>query len=425
MAKINEQVVWKFADRLRTVVPFYGFSSSSIELIFMKYMSEYSDVDSPEEFKVLMLYKNMFINRKFDASLMKKVFEIVEHKFSIETNLLNAALEDIIKIFANKEEYIFAVISEFEMPNTTEEMIYLLEAIFSYGENKDVSKNGLSSTNTSLIKLVDQILDVKPDEIYMDSFAGFSKSSLRINANRYIGYEINPWVAAIANMIMILSEKKNFSISNQSYYLTETHLAANKVFSDGPLGVMLSLDEYRLLGEESRRCEYYTIKKTVDSLKPDGRAVVTCAGGVLFRSDFKKLREQLTFRNLKAVIALPALWRGVSVSMNLLVFENERKGNDIVMIDASTSDCINKIDKRNVTLTDEAITKIINSLNGKIIDEFSNIVPSEMILYGDQEQSWVPAYYIKKKMRIDFRKSKEIKEELNKAYDELNKLLRK
>lgn len=425
MADIKDEFIWNFADRLRTVVPFYGFSSSAIELIFMKYMTEFTDVTSPEEFKALMNYKNMFISRKFENELVYQVFNIVEHRFDIEPNLLNIVLEDLTKIFSEKGEYVFAVLNEFEMPKSNDEMICLLEAILSYGDNKDVSRTESSSTNTSLVNLVDKILDVKEDETYMDSFAGFSKSSLRINAKNYIGYEINPAVAAITNMIMILSGKKNFSIKNQSYYLSDSHLVADKVFSDGPIGAMLSPDEYHLLGSQNKKSEYYNVIKAVDSLKSNGKAVVTCSGGVLFRNDFRKLREQLTFRNLTAVIALPPLWRGISVPTNLLIFENERKGNGVIMIDASSSYNFNKKDKRTVVLTEETIDKIINSLNGKIIDGFSNIVPSEMILCGNDEQSWVPAQYIKKVLDVDFRPSKEVKAELEQTYEELFNFLKK
>ena len=425
MDEIKEKVIWDFADRLRSVIPFYGFSSNAIELIFMKYMSEYSEVTLPSDFKTLMAYKNMFINRKFDVEVVATVFKMVELKYEIEPNLLNVALEDLTKIFTEKEDYVFAVLNEFEMPKDSENMVTLLEYILSYGENKDVSRTEASSSNSSLLKLVNSILDVKTYETYMDSFAGFSKSSLRINANNYIGYEINPKVAAIANMIMILSGKKKFSISNQSYYLTDSHSVADKVFSDGPLNIILSIDEYYRLGQESKKGDYYTVKKAVDSLKPNGRAVVTCIGSVLFRSDFKKLREQLTFRNLVAVIALPNLWRGTAVNTNLLVFENERKGNNIMMIDASSSEYFEKIDKRTIVLKDETIVKILNSLNGEIIDGFSNAVSSEEILKVNQNQSWVPAHYIKKTIDVDYRSSKEIKAELNQAYEDLYKLLKK
>ena len=421
----NEQMVWNFANRLRAVVPFYGFSSNAVQLVFMKYMSEFEDVYSPEQFKALMNYKNMFISRTFDPSAVSNVFRIAEEIYGIENGLLVRTVEDLYKIFAEKQEYLFEVLNEFELPKNQEELINLLEVVLEYGENKDVSRNGVSSTNTSLLKLVSGILDVKQNETYMDCFAGFCKSSFRIEAANYLGYEINSEVASIANMLMILSGKKRFEIKNQNYYLSECHSVADKIFSDGPIGLTLSPDEYHILGGESKKGEYYSLKHAVNSLKPNGIAAVTCAGGVLFRSDFRKLRESLTFRNLKAVIALPALWNFTSVATNLLIFENERKGNDVMMIDATSSDLITKIDKRTVALTNEAIDKILSAVNGEIIDGFSVSVPTEMILCGNQDQSWLPTQYIKKRIAVDFRPASEIKDELTATYNELFKLLNK
>ena len=416
MAEIKEQIVWKFADKLRPVIPFYGFSSSAIELIFIKYLS---NISFQEE------YKNMFLSKKLDINLINKTLKSVENTFIIDSNLLNIVLEDLIKIFTDKEEYIFTVLNDFEIPNNSFEMTKLIELIISYGENKDVSKTELSSTNTSLIELVNKILDVKENETYMDSFAGFSISSLKINAKRYLGYEINSKVAAIANIIMILTGKDNFSIRNQSYYLVDSHCIADKVFSDGPITGTLSIDEYHLLGKQSKKVEYYNVKKSVESIKPNGKAVVTCTAGVLFRNDLKKLREQLTLKNLSAAIALPPLWKGTTIPTNLLVFKNERQGDNIVMIDASANDYIYKIDKRIIMLTGETIEKIIDSLNGNTIEGFSSIVSSKTILNESQDCSWAPTQYIKKKNNVCFRPSKEIKEELDKAYDDLSKLLKK
>ena len=94
------------------------------------------------------------------------------------------------------------------------------------------------------------------------------------------------------------------------------------------------------------------------------------------------------------------------------------------MIDASSSDCINKVDKRINELTDESISKIIKSLNGEIIDDFSNHISFEAVL-NNPEISWVPVHYIRKKIDIDCRPSKEIKIELKKAYEDLYHLLEK
>lgn len=421
----NEQMVWNFANRLRAVIPFYGFSSHAIELIFMKYMSQFGDVYLPEQFKTLMAYKDMFIAKTFEPGLVADTFRIAEEVYGIENSLLVRTVDDLYKLFGDKPDYIFEVLNEFELPKTNEERIELLEVILEYSENKDVSRNGVASTNTSLIKLVSEILDVKQDETYMDCFAGFSKSSFRINAANYLGYEINSEVAAVSNMLMILTGKKRFEVKNQNYYLSESHSVADKVFSDGPLGITLTPDEYHMLGGESKKGDYYSLKNAVDSLKPNGIAAVTCASGVLIKIDFCKLRELLTFRNLKAVIALPALWNFTSIPTNLVIFEKERKSNDVIMIDASASDCFTKVDKRTIALTDETIEKIINSLNGEIIDGFSTSVPAEKILKGETDFSWVPSHYIERKMNIEFRPSSEIKSELSEAYEELYRLLKK
>ena len=427
MEEKKKQNYFDFILRIREFVPFYGFSSIAIELVFLKYMSEYTEVDSPEEFKTIMNFKNMFINKKFVISLVNDVFRLVERKYNINFATLSATLDDLFKLFnnSNRAEGIFTILNHLEMPKTNEEMVDFIEDILSFGESKDVTRTEVFTTNTSLVKLVQQILDVKDNEIFMNAFAGFSKSFLRIKAKRYIGYEINSSVAAIANMIMILSKKKDFSIINQDYYLADIHSLADKVFSDGPFGHVLSTIEYSQLGEENKKGDYYSVKKAVESLKPNGRAIVTCVGGILFRTDLKKLREQFTAKNLTAVIALPPLWNGYSLPTNLLVFDNERKENSIIMVDASTNDCINKLNKRTIELTDEAIKKIVNSLKGEIIDGFSTKVAIEKIFDDNQELSWVPTRYITTKTSVNFRTSKDVKIELDKAYDDLYKLLKK
>lgn len=421
----KEQVLWNFANRLRGVVPFYGFSSTAIELIFMKYMSEFEDVYSPDQFKSLMAYKNMFISKKFDPEAVSDVFGIAEDIFKIEKGLFIRTVDNLYKVFVDRPEYVFEVLNELDLPKNLDERIDFIEAILEYGDNKDVSRNNASSTNASLSKLVNRILDVKTNETFMDCFAGFSKTALRIESENYIGYELNPEVAAISNMIMILSGKKLFDIKNQDFYLSQCHSVADKVLSDGPLAMILSPEQFHVLGEESKKSDYYNLKCAVDALKENGRAVVTCASGVLFRNDLKKLRELLTFRNLKAVIALPALWNFTNIPTNIIVLENERKGNDVMMINASSTNLVSKTDKRNNILTEEAIKMIIEALNGKEIEGFSKNVPTEIILKANQEQSWVPTHYIESKIELDFRPSKEVEKELDSVYKELFGLLNK
>ena len=146
----KEQVLWNFANRLRAVVPFYGFSSTAIDLIFMKYMSEFEDVYSPDQFKSLMAYKNMFISKKFDPEAVSGVFGIAEDIFKIEKGLFIRTIEDLYKVFVDRPEYVFEVLNELDLPKNLDERIDFIEAILEFGDNKDVSRNNASSTNASL-----------------------------------------------------------------------------------------------------------------------------------------------------------------------------------------------------------------------------------------------------------------------------------
>lgn len=420
----NKQIVLGLADRLRSVVPFYGFSANAIKLIFMKYLSQIDEAYSVNDFKPLMAYKNIFINKTFDYKAVADVFEIVEKNYKIENGLLVRSVDDLAKIFEEKQDFVFNILADVELPKTNEEMVSLIETILDYGDNKDITRTGLSSTNSSLIKLVKSILDVKPNETYMDSYSGFGKSMLDIDAEYYLGYEINEEIASIANMILIMAGKKSFSIKNQNYYLSDCTGMADKVFSDGPIGILLTSNDARQLGNESRRGDYYTLKKAVENLKPNGVAVVTCSGNTLLRGEFEKLRRMLTIRNLKAVIALPSLWSGTTIPTNLVIFEKDRVGNDVIMIDASSSDNVVK-DRRTNTLTDEAIKNITNAINGEIIEDFSTVVSIDEILKYDGDTSWVPAHYIKKQIKIEYRASAEVEKDLNEVYKELQKILSK
>jgi type I restriction-modification system DNA methylase subunit len=419
----NKQKVWDFANNLRGIIPFFGFSVRAVELIFMKHISEFTFDDKylQNYFKEFLAYKDMFVEKVFQADVVKSVYNIVEEIYNIESGLLVRTVDDLENLFNEKEnsEQIFKVLNEFKMPSLADERTEWLEKILEYGESKDISKNAIYSTNSSLIKLVSKILAVKQDETFMDCFSGFSKSSLRIDAANYLGYEINPQVAAIANMLMILSGKKRFSIKNQNFFFNKLGEIADKIFSDGPIGGMLSPEESHFLGGASKRSDYHMLKKAATHLKLNGKAVVTCPSGVLFGDVYRRLREQLTFKHLTAVISLPPLWNNSNAETNLIVLENRRRGEDVMMIDASSSDCFSKIDKKTVALTDEAIDKIISALNGEVVEGFSEKVTIHKILKASDRQTWAPSYYIRKKPDIEFRPSSEVKRELAEIYKKL------
>ena len=421
----NNNVVNEFIESLRNAVPFYGFTSSAIELIFIKYMSNYTKITSEEDFKTILSYKNMFIEKKYNPNLVKDVFKMIEKNYNIEYGLLDTIINSLNELFKNEkdEKLIFSILNSFDLPNKQEEMANLIESIIINGEDKDVLRTAQCSTSTNLIKLVNKILDIKENDVYMNSFAGLSKSVLNVKPRYYIGYEINKEVCAISNLIMILLNKCDFEIYNQDYYLSENKKIADKVFSDGPFGLILKEQEYYILQQESKRSDYFNLKKACESLKENGIATVLCPSGVLFKTEYAKLRNEYSNSYLKAVISLPSILRNAAIPVNLVVLQNSINSDDVVMIDASSKDYCNKGDKRVMELSDEAIEKIMSSLNGEMIDNFSTIIKRDDI-YKNEDISWLPAHYLDKKIDVNFRASIDIKKELNETYKQLFELLK-
>lgn len=410
----------KLADRLRRVIPFYGFAKSAIQLIFMKYMTEFNNANSNEDFKVLMDYQRMFISKEFNPEVIVKTYEIAERTYGIQKGLFRLCVDDMVKIFSESSDYVFAVLSEISLPKSSDDMASFIEIMLDYTENKDVSRTAVNSANQSLINLVDEILGVKKDETYLDCFSGFYRTGLRLNANEYIGYEINPEICSIANMIMILCSKRNFKLINQDFYMTDCKGSANKVFADGPLTGTLTPDQFYYLGE-SKKTEFHTLKKAVQALLPGGTSAVTCPAGVLYRYDLKELRKSLTFRNIKAVISLPPLWRFTSINTNIIVCDYERTTDKIMMIDASSLGL--KIDKRTSELSRENIDLIVKAVNGLEIDEISTAVTVDDIM-ENEIISWYPAKYVKKRIEALHRNIEEINKDLDEAYAEFSDLIK-
>lgn len=422
--EIKEQA-FEFAKKLNIIVGYYGLTSSAIHLMFMKYLCNFDNVKTPEEFKSLMSYKNMFLNKTFSKDIVIDTFKIVNDFYKIENNLLIKTVEYLEDIFKdkNRNDNIFNLLNEFELPRNSKDMCSFINYILDYND-RDISRSTGFTTNASLSNLVTRILDVKDNEIYLDCFTGFNRTALNVNASKYLGCEINLNTSVVSNMIMILTDKKNFSIKNEDFYLTNNKNIADKIFADGPICLKLNDKEKENLGNECRFSDYYNIKKSLECLKENGLALITVTSKVLSNELFKKIREDFTISKLKSVIALPSLWSGTSLNTNLLVFENNKTDNKITMIDASSNQCINKNNIRNHQLNEESIEKIIKSLNGEIIEEFSNVISTREILNRD-DFSWQPQLYIKRKLDVDYRPSSEIKKDLNLSYKELLNLLLK
>lgn len=409
----NKKNIQQFLFELRRYLPFYGFSQSVIKLIFLKHLLNYSDDTEPEILKLILEYQKMFIEKKFDYLVINNIIQKIEEKYFVDNSFINYSINNFLKENVKNENKIIDIVSSFEIPENTKVMVELIEEILDFNEGKDVSKTSNYSTNKSLVELVNRILKVNNTDVYMDSFCGFYRSALKLNASMYKGYEIDEEVLAIAQIIFILTNKKKFQLENKDFYTSVDANIADKIYTNGPFNT-------RVNGLVNRKSDYYNINLTLNALKENGLAVVTTVGGLLYRTDYKNLREDVTKNNLKAIISLPALYSNTSIDTILLVLEKHKTDQNIVFVDA-TDKKYYKTDKRTNVLTQTAIDKIIEALECKNIESFSTVVNVNAIL-STPNILWQPSIYIKKISSNVNRSLHEIDNELDNLYSKLSNL---
>lgn len=401
---IKEEYIEKIEKiRTKSGLLYYGFVPKLIRLVFLKYMCDFSsDKMAGEGYRILRDLQSSMYNANVTDEILNDAWNVVTDTFEINT------ISEIHKFYdfltkSEDQENILAALNTLNIPRNHMEMKEFLLYIISLGE-RDITKTASSSSNTSLIELAQKVLNVKEDERYMDCFCGYNKSSMIIDANHIVGYELDPEVAVVSTMLMIMCGKKDFKILNLDYYACGNWEKANKVFSDGPIG---------------KKNEIYNAKFALENLEENGKAFVTVPGSFLFSTSknlIDQRKELLPY--ISSVIALPALWYGTSVPTFALVLENKENINNIMFIDASKEGSLTK--NKTYMLTADSINSIINSLNGEEVKGFAKVIVKKDI---DSECNLLPSRYMEIEDKKNFRSSLEIQNDLDELYGELKKIL--
>lgn len=128
------------------------------------------------------------------------------------------------------------------------------------------------------------------------------------------------------------------------------------------------------------------------SMSGNGRVAAVAPHGVLFRGASEgRIRQEIINKNLiDAVIGLPEnLFYGTPIPACIIVFKRGRKNTDILFIDASKDF---KKDKSKNKLTDENITKIINTYKSReTIDKYSRAATLQEVKDNDYNLN-IPRY---------------------------------
>lgn len=413
----------KMMSEFRMYIPYYGFTGTMIQIMFLKYLCTFEDDRLlNEDLKTLMKYQRMLMSSKVDFSIIAETYHMMERIYGDDHGVLVNALNSLERIFKNDNIVLVDAIEKMELPTTQEELTNLIIYVLSFGESGDISKTAMNTTSTSLVRLVTNILNVDKNDTFLDCFCGLNKTALSIDAKKYIGYEINSEVAAISLMSMIMSGKTDFQLENQDYYMINHNHEANKVFADGPLSMLMRDDavyQYSL----GRKSDPYNVLLPLMDLKDDGIAVVTIPASCLFSSQksYIELRKKI-INDLTAVVSLPPLWSGTSINTNIFVFDRTKKTDRVTFIDATKEGTMLK-QTRQYIINDEGINKIMKAINGEIVDEFSCNITKKYLL-ETVDINLQPNRYLEKKIKNKYRSVSEINKELESVYAELNDLIK-
>jgi len=138
--------------------------------------------------------------------------------------------------------------------------------------------------------------------------------------------------------------------------------------------------------------DYAFITHMIETLNEHGRAGVVLPHGVLFRGSSEgKIRKQLIQENLlKAVIGLPAnLFFGTGIPATILIFDKDKKTDEVLFIDASSE---YESGKNQNKLSTDNINKIYDTYKAwETTDKYSYVASRAEIEENDYNLN-IPRY---------------------------------
>lgn len=247
-----------------------------------------------------------------------------------------------------------------------------LKAIVLFSEDNDV-RSELSGTPLGLAKLVNELLEIQPDDTVLDLGSGVGsyllETKMETGAVKVCGVEINIQkniVSTIrAKVAQFPIELKLGNILSQDY----RSFKATKVFSNPPVGLrdfgidalikdnkaltdLIDIEEYNI------SADWAFILSSYANQEPGGKTAVLMSNQVLFREQDYDIREKIISEGwLEAIIALPEkLFPYTTIPFTLLIFSE--KNETVRMVDASE---ISTRDQMKNILTDKNIQEIVEA----------------------------------------------------------------
>lgn len=437
---IKEANIWKIASCYRSFVLSDDIVPATIRMVFSKYsVDNYLFAETKEEMTFYADAQKAISSGDAIAYIntLNPIMNMIDKKTNSNWLLKDIPLQitdDIFGGYNKKKTYdagaaskaFMQIISSIDFTENEYPLFdELLEFIYSTAERTG-KRSGEYVTNSSVNKLAKVLLKVDANDVYKDFACGYGLSSFEIicdDVKKAYLSDINHESVQIALMLSIIRnkcvDKFVFKVIN-ALNTYEENPDATKVFVDFPLNIKCNKDQYGTTDGN-----ILAMSKVVENLKENGKAVITCPSGLLFKEtkEVTEFRKRLIEQGVvEAVVTLPQLMYGASVNVNMLVL-SKRNNRDVVVVDASNNKHFqfsNNARSNKTELTSEGIKKIVEIINKK-----EEIIGLSKIISGKKmidRKTFVPASYLdlpKKNLPIS---SREINEKLNDLYSRLKEL---
>ena len=441
----SKKMILELMDRLRSVVYSRNLAFSALRLIFLKYaLDNYIGANGKEEMQQCVRAQKMFALRDVSNGIetVIPVMQYIDRAYGLDGVLSGAgnideyARElfgaDRLRQKKNTSEDGFRSLMECvgsldleegNLPVIGKSLVdAMIEVIESNFERNSYS--GEYVTNVSVSTLAKELLQLEPDDTFVDFTSGAGVSTLLITGDArssIANVEINGANAAAAAMLYIMYGYQKIRILvGDSISRQITDLRGNKLFVDPPLMGRV---------ERSETNDYTDTSLAVlnrvmhDYLTRDGEAIVVLPSNPLFQGKKQAvgLREELVQLGMvKAVISLPPMWYATSVNTNLLLIsKKEMPQSEVLFVDASREMKGSKGRGGQAgTLSSELIEKICAAVTGRTsIDGFSRLIHQNEI--REKDFNLVPATYIVAPTEEDNITMEEVNAQLAELYRQL------
>ncbi|RYM07107.1 restriction endonuclease subunit M/S [Sporolactobacillus sp. THM7-7] len=340
---------------------------------------------------------------------------VQRHQFSIEDPVLPDNGQNLFQSVPDVEKWI-AAYKELRQPGTIKILLPFIKKIelrrlhaadLSHAFTKQAAQlKILSITPAEINRLIASLLDLQNASSVYDGTCGFGGTQVALaerNSNAtYYGQDINPEVAALADMFLTLQNVSHQtvagdSIMKPSFFKGSALRLFDCVVLDPPFGIktmqdpkVASYGRFDTLNQKMRQMDFYFILNAVERSK--GKTLVVTSHAPLVRTIAaeRKVRRYLLPR-LTAVIRLPAgLYRKTAIQTHLLLFDRVKKNNQVLMIDASG---FAEGRLREKQLSEDGTESILSVMKQpKDMDGFSKTVTHDEIM--ENEDSWDVEKYI-------------------------------